>query len=505
MVRKGGGNRGKRKQNGGSGRKIKGRGDYKTFNLRGMAQSLDRVLSKIPKGTFARKGAQMGAKYGALGALAGRGLGAGLAAVTGYGNYTVRSNTLSKVSTSVDMIPQFVKNDHSVRVTHREFIKDLVVPNDPSAFNLQSYLINPANSVLFPWLATLARQYSQYKIHGMVFAYKTMSSDITAGGALGTVIMATNYNAIDRAFLNKIEMENSEFAVSTKPSMSLIHAIECDPKYSGLDVLYVRDPSYETSDTNDRRFYDYGRFQLATTGLPGSTGTTMGELWVSYDIEFMKPVIGGAGVPLYTLGKCIVSRTDGSVGVGYSPSSAEPRSCTVIWEGQPIVPLANTSYPLIPSSPVLDGDVAIVPTVVQIDPNTPSRFFLRKNGTYVCTFSGSGPTDASKYALASISLQPILLTALNVGSAVSTVTDVGGVHVPHICSTATATIGLSYSIQYQVVVTGITDNTGYVRITPSNFTTHTGFMIANWERDFAVEWTSFGENSQDPSFNPVID
>jgi len=478
------------------GKKIKGKGDYQTFNLRGMAQKLDKALSSIPKGTFAKKVAQMGAKYGPLGALAGRGLGAGLAAVTGYGNYSVRSNSLGKMSTSVDMIPQFVKNDHSIRVTHREFVKDLVVPNSPGTFSLESFLINPANAVLFPWLATMARQYSQYKIHGMVFAYKTMSSDITAGGALGTVIMATNYNSIDRAFVNKIEMENSEFAVSTKPSMSLIHAIECDPKYSGLDVLYVRDPSYETLDTNDRRFYDYGRFQLATTGLPGNTGTTMGELWVSYDIEFMKPIIGGSGLPTYIPGKTLVSKSNGTTGVGTSINKVG----YILFDGVNINPTASTSYSLLPATVSgTSGDTGLENTVVNIDS---SKVTLRKNGTYVVSFIGDANSSSTTSRLGPANSLLATLTATLAGTAAAS-TSVGNFSVPHLVTEAAVPSGYNYTFVSEIVVTGIVSGTDYVTLTPSTFTSATAALVTAWSRNVSVQWYALGVNSQEPTFVPV--
>lgn len=479
------------------GRKIRGRGNYSTFNMRGMAKKLDQALSAIPKGTFARQGARMGAKYGPLGALAGKGLGAGLAAVTGYGNYSVRANSLSKVSTSVDMIPQFVKNDHSIRVVHREFIKDLVVPTNPTQFNLQSFLINPANSTLFPWLATMARQYSQYKIHGMVFAFKTMSSDITAGGALGTVIMATNYNSIDRAFATKIEMENSEFAVSTKPSMSLIHAIECDPKYSGLDVLYVRDPSYETSDTNDRRFYDYGRFQVATTGLPGNVNNVMGELWVSYDIEFMKPVLGGTGLPTYVQGTTVLSRADGTIGVG--TTSGMP---IIRYDGVALSPSGSTSYSLLPATYTTAGDVLLSPGVVEMDQITAGRFYLRKNGTYFITIAGDADTTSTQNTLVNpSSASPIVsLTAFSGGAAAAL--EIGGFNnlIPSICSSVTATDGFGYKLTYTYVVTGITTTSDFIRFTPTTITTNATNLVTNWSRRLSVRWLSAGVNQEDPAY-----
>jgi len=480
------------KKNNMAGRKIKGKGNYQTFNLRGIASKLDQVLGAIPKGTFARKGAQMGAKYGPLGALAGKGIGAGIAAVTGYGNYSVRANSLSQVSTSVDMVPQFVKNDHSIRVRHREFIRDLAVPSNPTDFNLTSQLINPANKELFPWLATMAKQYSQYKVHGMVFVYKTMSSDITAGGSLGTVIFGTNYNSIDRSFLSKVEMENSEFAVSCKPSNSLVHAIECDPKYSGLDVLYVRDPAYETTDTSDRRFYDYGKFQVATQGLPGITGTTMGELWVSYDIEFMKPVIGGGAI----VGKTILSSPSGALVVG--PTSAITQ---IILRGAAAVPSTLFSPAPLSTGGIISGDIGLNGPVVTF---SSLDVILRKNGRYVITYSGDAATGPTAYTLGEISgSQVIACVATNAGSATSLVYNYGilGPQVmPHAGTTAVAAVGLTYALQYVVLVNGITAATDTVTLRPSNFTVSSVNKVASVNRNVMIEWSVIGSNEQSQSY-----
>lgn len=278
---------------------IKGKGDYKTV-LNNLTTKMDGLLKKIPKGSFSRGGGAVGNFMGgAMGAAFGKRLGGGLSAITGYGDYQVRSNSLATVSTSVDMVPQFARTDHSVRVCHREFVGDLKVPTSPDDFNNNIVeLINPANPVLFPWLNKMALLYTQYKIHGMVITYKTMSSNYSAsGGPLGTVIIATNYNVNDQAFVTKVQMENSEFAVSCNPSTSLIHAIECDPKVSGLQTLYISDPGTQLPGAiSDPRFYHYGKLQIATSGLPGTPNSTMGELWISYDIELMKPVIGTASV-----------------------------------------------------------------------------------------------------------------------------------------------------------------------------------------------------------------
>lgn len=484
-------------------RTIKGKGDYEVSapSSGGVLAKLDKVLARLPKGTFASGGAMLGGRIGGTrGAELGRRLGAGLSSISGYGDYSVRSNSLSTVSTSVDMVPQFVKNDHSVRVVHREFIKDLVVPGDPTAFTNVDYLINPANANLFPWLARMAKQYSQYKIHGMVFSFKSMSSEYANAGPLGTVVMATNYNAVDRPYINKLEMENSEFAVSTKPSQSLIHAIECDPSVTGLSVLYVRDPVYDTTDTSDRRFYDYGRFQVATTGLQGVAAATLGELWVSYDIEFMKPVIGGDNIANACLALTGQFNGDSAVVPGANPTGVTPY---ITFVSDTITPAVNNVLGIMGNNatissgfPLLNGKVVTA---------TSGQIKLLKNGNYTIRYDMVGPTSATAYALSSPTITSTFGTTVDYGTAESGTLGVLG-QVPHMTYNITASAGYRCTLVQNVTVRGIADGTGstnYVLITPPSFTTFSSSLIANLSRSVAIEWAQYGSNGQTIAFSPL--
>lgn len=218
--------------------------------------------------------------------------GKAIARITGVGDYQVKSNSIeTNGGTIAGEVPHFGRENNSTRVRHREFIKDIAVPVNPSAFSNTTYVINPANQELFPWLSKFAENYQQYRIHGMVLIFKTTTSDYSASGGMGKVAMATNYNVRDSAYANMIELENAEFSVSGKPSMSRVHPIECASNNGLPLVRYVRDLQYDSSGGDDR-LYDAGKFQFATQGLPGAAGTIIGELWMSYDIEFYKPIIG---------------------------------------------------------------------------------------------------------------------------------------------------------------------------------------------------------------------
>lgn len=402
-------------------RSIKGRGDYATVAaISGLAKKLDSTLKKIPKGTLASRGSNIGAAVG-------RAFGSGLSAITGYGDYTVRGNSLGTVSTSSDMVPQFCARktgDHATRITHREFIGDLKVPSNPTEFsNAFAHNINPSNGTLFPWLSKMAPLYSQYKIHGMVFVYKTMSSNFSAsGGPLGTVIMATNYNVNDLKFGDKIQMENAEFSVSTDPSRNIVHAIECDPKSSGPQTLFVRDPtSNDPTTVGDARFFDYGKIQIATTGLPGSSGTVLGELWVSYDIELLKPVIGNqatqatVALPATVSAIALDSQSDGTE----SLSAASGLQLAVVSDTYEKAAISTIGFSLTPKwagtytgAAILNGNPNTVTTVCRIldgeSEAFPKTLRFYRDGTYiiqnVCQFlatSGFGGDRAIRGSSAS--------------------------------------------------------------------------------------------------------
>lgn len=275
---------------------ITGHGDYtistKAANRLRTAASLgERLLAALPKGAFSAAGGALGGMLGPQGGMVGAALGHGLSSITGYGDYVVSSNTLSTTGSAVDTVPQFVRKGADVRVMHREFLGDIKVPAIPTEFSNLTYRISAGETNTFPWLSSIARQFQEYEIHGMVFEFKTMSSDYAASGPLGTVCLATNYNANDLPYTSKIQMENSDFAVSTKPSYSIIHAIECAQADRPTKCLYVRDSNTVGDVAEDARLYDLGIFQLATVGLPGTVGSVLGELWVSYDISLKKPII----------------------------------------------------------------------------------------------------------------------------------------------------------------------------------------------------------------------
>lgn len=219
-----------------------------------------------------------------------------IASLFGFGDYYVRKNSLLDGLKGTD--PPAMRNTMvSTIVRHREYIQDI---QGTTTFTNTSFNINPGLASSFPWLSQIAANYEEYEILGMVYEYKTLSTESinSTSTALGAVVMATEYNTLNSPFVNKQQMENYEFCSSAKPSLSIMHPVECDPHQSPITRLYTRTGAIPTG--SDQRLYDLGNFQIATTGMQsGVANTVIGELWCTYEIQFYKPKLTtGLGLEL---------------------------------------------------------------------------------------------------------------------------------------------------------------------------------------------------------------
>lgn len=188
------------------------------------------------------------------------------------------------------MSPPMITNSMktgAIIVRHREYIGDII---SSTVFLNRNFPINPGMVGTFPWLAQIANAFEQYRFRGLIFEFKSLSADALISASTnigqGTVIMATQYNALSPGFSTKIEMENYEYANSCKPSCSFMHPVECALYQTPNTPLYVRNGPIPPN--ADERLYDLGNFNLATQGLPSASGS-IGELWATFEIEFFKP------------------------------------------------------------------------------------------------------------------------------------------------------------------------------------------------------------------------
>lgn len=222
------------------------------------------------KYSIAKAGSELGGLAGSV-----------LSKLLGQGEYQLKQNTILKPSS----VPYMHSNDNSIRIRHKEFITNVEATTD---FSLESYSVNPGLSRTFPFLSSLAQNYEQYELKGLVFYFKSTSADSlnSTNTALGSIILASDYNSLDSSFTTKQGMEATTFSTSARPSVDQIHGIECDTSQSSGPVLrYVRSGAIPAG--ADIRLYDWCNTQIASSGVQATS--VCGELHVAYDVILRNP------------------------------------------------------------------------------------------------------------------------------------------------------------------------------------------------------------------------
>lgn len=203
--------------------------------------------------------------------------------LSGFGDYHVEKNSLLEGGMSPPQIINTV-NKNGFIVRHREYIADITAS---TTFVNRTYDINPGLSGSFPYLSQIAKAFELYRMRGLVYEFKSMSSDSVlssgASTALGTVALATQYNSLSAPFTNLIALENHEFSNACKPSCDMLHPVECKKSLVSVSELYTRTGS--VPDNADIRLYDLGQLNVATSGMQNAVGV-IGQLWCTYEIEF---------------------------------------------------------------------------------------------------------------------------------------------------------------------------------------------------------------------------
>lgn len=340
-------------------------------------------------------GSRVGSKIGGwVGDLAQK----AISTITGMGDYEVKENSIVSSLGGSKTVPQFLAGGGCTRIAHREFVGS--VQSAGSTFSVTSFALNPSNASLFPWLSEIAFSFETFRFRGCVVEFVSTYGDAvaSANAALGSVILATSYNASAPPFSSQSSMENYEYATSTKPSVSMIHPIECDPSQLVAPHLYV----YQgTTGAADPRWTTHGVISLGTVGQ--QSAGVLGELWVSYDIELYQPKLlsaiptSGLGIHYYAINpsSALLPNTMLTGITNFPPPSDLGFNVGVIGDLVMAFPSINSS--LIAFPPGLNGDFSVTlfyqcqnGTTNTSPPNstgTPPR--ILGNGGSLISFSGS--------------------------------------------------------------------------------------------------------------------
>lgn len=275
----------------------------KKIVLNKRAQPTANELGFIAKALRGLGGLAGGAFAGEAGAVAGHNLGAQVSRWLGQGDYSVASNSItSRVAAGSPAIPMVHGVGQSIVVRHKEYITDVVGGAINTFAVSRGISLNPGIEESFPWLSTIAQQFQEYTIRGMVFHFESNCADATGSTnpTVGSLMMGTQYKSTATPYANKTEMLNEYFSSSAKCSENSIHPIECDPKENPYNVQYIRGGPVPAGE--DLKSFDLGTFYYATSGMQVAN-VTLGELWVTYEVELRKPAVSGISATYANVGR----------------------------------------------------------------------------------------------------------------------------------------------------------------------------------------------------------
>lgn len=181
-----------------------------------------------------------------------------------------------------------------IRVVNRELVdSSITIPSTWGFDKSNQYQINPGLSDLFPWLSTVAQNYTEWKAHKIVLEWIPSCPTTTSGD----VIMTPMY---DPTLPWPADEVSASDLIDTKTgSVFVPHALHLKMRslMSGTTRKLVR--SYAMA--GNRTAYDGGRIMISGVNGPG---TGCGKLFITYDIELYVPRLAALTASLVPSNTC---------------------------------------------------------------------------------------------------------------------------------------------------------------------------------------------------------
>jgi hypothetical protein len=288
-------------------KKLSGKGDYKLSSMRAsvdkavkskVGKEIAAIARPLVKKALMSGGAGMGGYVGgSKGRQVGSYIGSKLSKLVGSGDYEVSeptsTNSLFPKSgmKQTTALASFGNNKDGVRMKHREFIGDLKA-GVQNSFSVTPFPLNPGLVQVFPFLAAIANNFEEYQFHGLVFEFVTNTSPYSTVSNMGSIVMAAQYDAYNTPYVSKLQMENSDYAVSSIPHRNMMYGFEC--------ANHVQPYYYVRSGTVSQpiNLTDIGTFYVGVQNTTAfAEGSVLGELWITYDVELLRPRLVPSLVP----------------------------------------------------------------------------------------------------------------------------------------------------------------------------------------------------------------
>lgn len=185
----------------------------------------------------------------------------------------------AKLTTAVKRGPRVTpKVGGGVVVSNSEYLTDVVDDGTIRALD-----INPRLAT-FTWISRTAQNYEHYRVKSMVFSYTPTCSSSTSG----IIVMAVDYDSSDGPPADKQGI--STYVGSVR--INVWASTKCVVQPKEQPFWYYTSPDADTTNPTgtDIKLYQPGRFFWGVFN-GSATGATVGELTVSYEVEFKNPQV----------------------------------------------------------------------------------------------------------------------------------------------------------------------------------------------------------------------
>jgi len=164
----------------------------------------------------------------------------------------------------------------SIRINHMEQIAPVYGSIN---YANQTFLVQPGNVNVFPWLYNLALLYETYTINSLEFIFVSAKSSATNG----QVYMAMDYDAYDAAPVNSQVLSTYNGYVTGQPWLNLKY--KCST--ADLQKIKIKYTRPLGTFSGDQKTYDAGTLIFSSEMC--ADATALGKLYVSYDITLQTP------------------------------------------------------------------------------------------------------------------------------------------------------------------------------------------------------------------------
>jgi len=181
--------------------------------------------------------------------------------------------------------PQINTKKDYIEVSNSELISTSVTA--AAAFSVGSSIaLNPANSVVFPWLSSVAKNYELYKFSRIKFIYVPFCSTASAG----EIMLAFDYDSTDSAPISEQIMSSLKSFSASPVWQSNSVSADLRDMNAFVQWRYVSGASIVGAiDSNDT---NAGSFFLASSN---GGGGAVGKLYVEYTVQLKSPQLDVAG------------------------------------------------------------------------------------------------------------------------------------------------------------------------------------------------------------------